>query len=173
MSSQFHFRGNHSIAFFLENLFQGSQALKTPRGCSFHPPEFRPELSYPPIGDHIHHQGHLPLQGVGGSGGALYGCYELFGHHAAPMRVHRQVNRSSSVVASLLSASNLHKSSVAVCMTQAIYATPTKCSVAVRPNLLRPNAADVDHYQSKCANTRRACSVAVLDEDVAWVHVST
>ena len=41
------------------------------------------------------------------------------------------------------------------------------CSLAVRPNLLRPNAADVDHYQSKCANTRRACSVAVLDEDVA------
>ena len=74
MTSQFHFRGYHSIAFFLENLFQGSQALKTPRGCSFHPPEFRPELSYPPIGDHIHHQGHLPLQGVGGSGGALYEC---------------------------------------------------------------------------------------------------
>ena len=41
------------------------------------------------------------------------------------------------------------------------------CSLAVRPILLRPNAADVDHYQSKCANTRRACSVAVLDEDVA------
>ena len=38
-----------------------------------------------------------------------------------------------------------------------------ECSVAVRQNLLRPNAADVDHYQSKCANTRRACSVAVLD----------
>ena len=41
------------------------------------------------------------------------------------------------------------------------------CSLAVRPILLRPNAADVDHYQSKCANTRRACSVAVLDADVA------
>ena len=30
-------------------------------------------------------QGHLPLQKVGGSGGALYECYELFGHHAVAM----------------------------------------------------------------------------------------
>ena len=29
------------------------------------------------IGDYMHHQGHLPLQRVGGSGGALSGCYEL------------------------------------------------------------------------------------------------
>ena len=65
-------------------------ALKTPRDLSFDPPKFGPGESYPAIGDHIHHQGHLLLQRVGGSGGALYGCYELFGHHAAPMRVHRQ-----------------------------------------------------------------------------------
>ena len=48
----------------------------------------------------------------------------------------------------------LHKSSVAVCITQAIYATPTKWSA-------------VDHYHSKSANTRRACFVAVLDEEIA------
>ena len=39
---QFHFRWYHSTAFFLENLFKGSQALKTPRDPSFDPPQFRP-----------------------------------------------------------------------------------------------------------------------------------